>query len=93
MKNALKILACSLLVAYAGGCGLTIGPVVENKAIIVKPGVPIEILEGKKIKCHVMTEKDGEINVFKQDVGGWIAIPPEHWESLKKELAVAKAEK
>ena len=93
MKNVLKILACSLLLVSVSGCGLTIGPVVENKAIIVKPGVVMEVLENKKVKCHVMTEKDGEINVIKQDIGGWLVIPPEHWQSLKKELETARGKK
>jgi hypothetical protein len=33
-----------------------------------------------------MTDKDGSTKVFKQDIGGWLAMPPNHWESLKKEI-------
>ena len=40
-KNVLTILVCSLLC----GCSLTIGPKVENRAIIVQAGVPIECLD------------------------------------------------
>lgn len=91
MKTALKILACSFVLACAGGCGLTIGPVIENRAVIVNPGVPVELLENRKIRCHVITDKDGEIKILKQDVGGWVAMPPEHWQTLKNEMERLRA--
>ena len=84
MRNGLKIWVYSLCFVLLVGCNLTLGPIVENKIIIVEPGVPIEILENKELDCRVLTDKDGETNVVKQDVGGWVAMPPAHWDTFKK---------
>lgn len=86
--SASRILACSILVLLLTGCDITLGPKVEKKAIIVYPGVPVEILQAVKLDCHtlVKSEQEGEVDVFKQDVGGWVAMPPEHWKSLKAEV-------
>ena len=83
IKNALMIWICSVLLC---GCSLTLGPQVEKKAIILKAGVPVEILEQQTLDCRVLTDKDGEVDVFRQDVGGWIAMHPDHWASLKAEM-------
>lgn len=86
-----RILACSVIAGIAmfflASCDITLGPKVERKAIIVVAGLPVEILESKTLDCHVVTEKDGEINRFPQNVGGWIAMPPEHWKTVKAEVA------
>ena len=83
-RSACLILACSLL----AGCSLTIGPKVENRAIIVQSGIPIECLDQVKVRAHVLREKgEGEsARVFKQDVGGWIMMHPDHWKSVKAEI-------
>jgi len=84
IKSVCLILVCSLL----AGCSLTIGPKVENRSIIVKSGVPIECLDQIKVRSHVLTEKDEVTGarVFRQDVGGWIMMHPDHWKSLKAEV-------
>jgi hypothetical protein len=78
-----------LAVALAG-CDITLGPKTEVRAVIVTPGLPVEIIENQKVKAHVLTEaqteKGGEVNPFYQDVGGWIAMPPEHWQAVKREI-------
>jgi len=86
-----KTLACSLgalcgaaLVLTLAGCSLTLGPVIERKAIIVVAGVPVEILENRVVECHVLNEV--EINPVKQNIGGWVAMPPDHWKTLKAEV-------
>jgi hypothetical protein len=78
-------LACSALL-FCASCDITLGPKIERKAIIVVSGVPVEILESRALDCHVLSEKSGEINRFKQDVGGWVAMPPDHWKTLKEEV-------
>ena len=85
IKSGLMILVCSLLLA---GCGLTIGPKVENRAIIVKAGTPIECLEQVTVRAHILKETGEAVNarIWEQDVGGWIMMHPDHWKSLKGEL-------
>ncbi len=82
-RSALTILACSGLLLLAG-CGLTLGPVVKTRYIIVKPGLPVEILESKVLRCRLVKDEKGD--AVKQDVGGWIAMHPDHWDSVKKEI-------
>lgn len=84
-SQRLKELGLCFLLIFLFGCNLTLGPKVENKLIIVQPGVPVEILQNEELECRVLTDKDNS-NVVKQDVGGWIAMPPAHWETLKKKF-------
>lgn len=84
MRNALTILACSLLILALSGCSLTLGPVIEKRAIIIHSGVPIEIVQQIKVDCRVLKDKE-ESDIFKQDVGGWVAMHPDHWNTLKKD--------
>lgn len=85
MKNVLKIWACSFLLLMLCGCALTIGPVVERKAVIIQSGVPIEVMEQVKVDARVFA-KDGETEIFRQDIGGWITFHPDHWKSLQAEV-------
>jgi len=82
-KNVGMTLVFSLLLCLTG-CGLTLGPVTETRYVLIKPGVPVVILENKVIKCRVLVDADG--GVVKQDVGGWVAMPPSHWEQVKADL-------
>lgn len=96
----LKTLAwTSLILVSTTGCNLTLGPITETKAIIVNNGNTVEILENKKVSCHLYSEsiekeknENKSINVFKQDIGGWIAMPPEHWIKIKQEYTDIKEE-
>ena len=83
MKSALTILVCSLLLA---GCNVTLGPRTEVKTIIVKAGVPIEVLTQTVVDARVLTDQDGTTDVFKQDIGGWIMMHPDHWDSLQRKF-------
>ncbi|MBN2714106.1 MAG: hypothetical protein JXR97_16930 [Planctomycetes bacterium] len=80
--TVLMILVCSLLT----GCSVTLGPRVEKKTVIVKAGMPLEILENVTVEAKLLKAPDGEVDVFEQDIGGWVAMPPEHWGSVKKEI-------
>ncbi len=65
------------------GCAeVTIGPRVETHYVIVKPGQPIRILENKTVRGERL---DGA-GVADIDIGGWVAMPPEHWEVINKML-------
>lgn len=75
MKNR----PCFLLIATAclliSACDLSIGPRVETRFVILKPGQPGKILESATVQMSTLN--DGEIAT--QDIGGWIAMPPDHW--------------
>ena len=84
MRSVWRIAACSALLLGAAGCGLTLGPVTETRYVVVAPGVPVEVLENKTVRCRVLTDESGD--VVTQDVGGWVAMPPEHWATVKSEI-------
>lgn len=69
--------------AYAAmleGCGLTLGPTVQREFILVKPGQPVLILSNAKVRGQRLD--DGSV-VDGQQIGGWVAMPREHWEILQ----------
>lgn len=70
-------------VAMLAGCGLTLGPTVQREFIIVKPGQPIRILSNATVRG----QRTGDDSIVeKQAIGGWVAMPAEHWDVLKQEL-------
>ena len=79
----MRTLVCSLIL-LAGCSGFAIGPTVEIRSIVVRAGVPIEVMENETVDARVMKE-DGPTDIFQQDIGGWITMPPDHWETFKKE--------
>ena len=84
MSARLKFLPLMMLPFCAlSGCGVTVGPRVETQVVILRPGNPVRILENRKLKCQSMTGSEAMIS---QDVGGWVAMPPEHWDAVKRQL-------
>jgi len=84
----LLTLFCPILASVClGGC--TIGPKVETRYIILKPGAPGEIL--KNVRVPIQTLKSGEV-IDSVDIGGWIVMPPEHFEALRKAVEEAVEE-
>lgn len=85
MKNPRLSLALLMAVSLSiSGCGgVTLGPRVEIRYVIVKPGQPIRILENKTVRGERL---DGEPGSAPIDIGGWIAMPPEHWDAVKERL-------
>lgn len=82
------LLTAILILGYIlmmGCSGLTIGPVVEKKAIIVRAGTAIEIVEQVEVDARLL-KKDGATDIFQQDVGGWVTMHPDHWDALKREV-------
>jgi hypothetical protein len=91
IKSVLRILGCSaVFLLLCVGCDLTLGPKVATRYVLVNPGIPVEILENKSVQCRILKDEDGA--AVKQDIGGWIAMPPEHWNIIKDEVARLKAE-
>jgi hypothetical protein len=74
----LMIASCCAL----SGC-VTLGPKVETQVVILRPGNPVRILENRRMKCQPMTGSEAMIS---QDVGGWVAMPPEHWDAVRRQL-------
>jgi len=91
-RTGSRIAACSLLALLACGCNLTLGPRVEKRLVVLAPGVPVEILENRALECRVLTQVEaGEVDFFQQDVGGWVAMPPAHWQAVKAEIERLRA--
>lgn len=68
------------------GCeGLTLGPVITRKAIIVRAGTAIEVVENVSVEARILTD-NGESDVFEQDIGGWITLHPDHWDAVQSEF-------
>ncbi len=65
------------------GCGLTLGPKVGTEYVILHPGLPMQVLENSKMKGRTL---DGTGDAVQQEVGGWIMMPPSHWEAIKRNL-------
>ena len=74
----MRMIALALFLLLAAGC--TLGPVTECKYVIVRPGQPIQIMQNVKVKGRRIDTND----VAKIDIGGWYAMPKEHFEALKR---------
>lgn len=85
IQNVSRTLVCSLVLGFVGCSGFTIGPTIERKAIIVHSGVPIECIEDIEVESRILTD-DGTAEPFRQNIGGWILMHPDHWKTLKAEI-------
>ena len=84
MRDRLRFpLLMTLLCCALSGCGVTVGPRVETQVAILRPGNPVRVLENRRMKCQALT---GSEAMIQQDVGGWVAMPPEHWDAVKRQL-------
>lgn len=50
---------------------------------MVGPGMPCRILESRVLRVKLLNGKEDSIV---QDIGGWVAMPPEHWEYIVSKL-------
>jgi hypothetical protein len=80
MQRALCSLALMTCFCAISGCGLTLGPTVKREFIVVKPGSPVLILENRTVEGQRL-DGQGPANV---DIGGWVAMPQEHFDALKR---------
>jgi hypothetical protein len=72
------------------GCGgLTLGPTVKTEYVIVKPGLPCQVLENQKLRVKPL---NGSADSVEQDIGGWVCMPPSHWEVIKPILEESRKE-
>ena len=84
MKNSLRACAVLTLSCLASwGCGLSLGPQVKTQYVIVEPGRPVEILQSAKVSARQLGDDGAAVQ---QDVGGWVAMPKEHFEALKRAI-------
>jgi len=84
-----KRLISLILFLSLSGCGITIGPKVEERTVWVQPGTPGKVAEQTKVKLAVK-KADGTFAVQSQDIGGWVCFPPDVWGDLKKEIEEAR---
>lgn len=100
-----SLVAMMFLMIWAlAGCSLfeVRDPKAEISAttVIVEAGKPVKLLQttdpkAPKIIVVAALLKDEKIQV-KQDISGWVAMPPSHWEQVKAaldELAAIRAKK
>ncbi len=71
-----------LAILPLASCGLTLGPTTEVRYVLVHPGQPIRLLESASVRGERL---DGG-GVATLDIGGWVAMPPDHWAVIAKEL-------
>lgn len=83
MTGKLTLIACAILACSLIGCDLTLGPITKTTAVVVKPGTGIECLKNVTVPGRLLAQKDGEYAEIRQDIGGWIMLHPDHWESTK----------
>jgi len=65
-------------------CSFSVGPQVESRIAIMRPGDAMMITENIKVKGKLL--KDPKAGEVKQDIGGWMAMPLNHWEIVKEEI-------
>jgi len=85
MRKALCLLSLTTCCFLNSGC-ITVGPKIETQVVIVRAGNPVKIIENRALKCQTLTGG----NAVKQDVGGWVAMPEEHWLAVKRKLEESK---
>ena len=74
-----------MLLPFVATCApsLSLGPQVRTEYVIMHPGRPVQVLQNKALKARTL---DGSGDAVEQDLGGWIAMPSDHWAVVKKQL-------
>ena len=72
------LMTCSLMIFAS----CTLGPRVKTETIIVRAGRPLLITENVTVKGQIA----GSDEQVHQDIGGWIALPEDHWDALMRAL-------
>lgn len=85
-RGSILLIAIALCFGIAA-CDLTLGPKVKTKLIVMRPGKPFHILENRKVRGRLLNEGGDTVA---QDVGGWVAMPLDHWEAIKRTLQRAE---
>jgi len=88
--RSLKSLCLFLLIPFclaSWGCAeITLGPRTKTVYTVVYPGKPLQILESQRVTGRVL---DGNGDAVRQDVGGWIVMPAEHFAALQRAAGIA----
>ena len=69
-----------LILSFCVSSGCTIGPRVKTEFVIVRPGRPLEVIQNVTVKGRRIEDS----SVGRQDIGGWIAMPADHFEALMR---------
>ena len=73
------------LAAGVGGCGLTLGPRVEERIIFVRhQGVAARVAESKEVE--VIVEHEGKVYRDRVNIGGFYVISPDLKDEKKPSL-------
>ncbi len=62
---------------------MTLGPKTKTEVVVTHAGKPMKALANQKIRGQVL---DTPHDPIEQDCGGWIFMPPDHWDFVQKEL-------
>jgi len=54
----------------------------------VHPGKPLTALENREVKAQQIDSRE----IGEQDIGGWIMMPPSHWDIIRRKLKKRKPE-
>lgn len=82
-RPSLLLLLAMTIACMTSGCDVTLGPKTKTEYVLVHTGKPLEVLENRSVKGRVL---DGSGAAVQQDVGGWVMMPPDHWEAVKRRL-------
>lgn len=80
--KASLLLAATMLLWMSSGCQnmVRIGPQEKETITVLHPGRPVRILRNVALEARPLNDEDGTpANV---DVGGWVAMPPDHWKEV-----------
>lgn len=86
MRNRLilgsLLLALALSLCLNSGCqnAIRIGPHEKETITILHPGRPINILRNYTVEARPL--QDEQATPAKVDIGGWVAMPPDHWKEV-----------
>lgn len=81
-----RLVLPAMMLTFLPSCNLTLGPQAKTEVVIVRAGKPVQIIENKTVKARRIDDD----TIVKVDVGGWVALPQEHWEAVKRALESAK---
>ncbi len=74
---------CLLLMLFSMTSGCSLGPTTEVRYVLVHPGQPLKILSNVTVTGQRL-DGGGTESI---DVGGWVAMPPDHWTVIAGLLA------
>jgi len=80
------------MISFLPILGCAVGPKTQTDYVLVKPGVPVRVLENRVLTCRTLVSEKGSSpsGTVRQDVGGWVAMPEEHWDVIERKLKEAK---